>query len=535
MSNSTPISPFPVTETAASAPATVVEGVNDASRKRERPKTYDRDYKGRFTTKSGTFTPRSSLRNRRGDMSMGFGGGDFKPHMFTVNKGEDIIKRIMSFTENGSRGISVLSANGAVANVKIQLHSSSRRVVTYKDEYEIVSLSNTMAISESGGVKNKTGGWRIMIGGAPGASVFGGTLAGSLIAASPVQVVIGSFWPLVTKPPQTRKYVLASSTTPNLVASSSTGKVQQPDMIRPSRSQKRNDESNRAMVVFSPTTPNLLASSSNGQAQEPDMIGPSHSQERNDESKAMVVFSPTIPNLLASSSTEQDQQPDMIGPFHSQNRNDESNDTRKYVLASSTTPNLVASSSTGKVQQPDMIRPSRSQKRNDESNRAMLVFSPTTPNLLASSSNGQAQEPDMIGPSHSQERNDESNKAMVVFSPTTPNLSASSSTEQDQQPDMIGPFHSQNRNDESNDVILLPTVQYLLASSFTGQLQRQPEMMRNDEPQAVVVPPGIPNLLASSFTGPEMIEPSHSEKDDESYPSQFLTLGWYNSTPEQDK
>lgn len=23
-----------------------------------------------------------------GDMSMGFGGGDFKPHMFTVNKGE---------------------------------------------------------------------------------------------------------------------------------------------------------------------------------------------------------------------------------------------------------------------------------------------------------------------------------------------------------------------------------------------------------------------------------------------------------------
>ncbi|CAE6033093.1 unnamed protein product [Arabidopsis arenosa] len=412
MSNSTPISPFPVvTETAASAPATVVVGVNDASRKRERPKTYDRDYKGRFTTKDGTFTPRSSLRNRRGGMSMRFGGGDFKPHMFTVNKGEDIIERIMSFTENGSRGINVLSANGVVANVKIQLHSSTSRVVTYKDEYEIVSLTNTMAISESGGVKNKTGGWRIMIGGAPGASVFGGTLAGSLIAASPVQVVIGSFWPLVSKPPQTMKYVLASSTTPNLVASS-------------------------------------------------------------------------------------------------------------------TTPNLVASSSTGKVQQPDMIRPSRSQKRNDESNRAMVVFSPTTPNLLASSSNVQAQEPDMIGPSHSQKRNDESNKAMVVFSPT----------EQDQQPDMIGPFHSQNRNDESNDVILLPTVQYLLASSFTGQLQRQPEMMRNDESsQAVVVPPGIPNLLASSFTGPEMIEPSHSEKDDESYPSQFLTLGWYNSTPEQDK
>jgi len=45
-----------------------------------------------------------------------------------------------------------------------------------------------MAISESGGVKNKTGGWRITIGGAAGGRVHGGALAGSLIAASPVQV-----------------------------------------------------------------------------------------------------------------------------------------------------------------------------------------------------------------------------------------------------------------------------------------------------------------------------------------------------------
>ncbi|OAP09186.1 hypothetical protein AXX17_AT2G33280 [Arabidopsis thaliana] len=500
--NSTPISPFPVTKTAVAAPATVVEGVNDASRKRERPKTY-RDYRGRFITASGTFTPRSSLRKRRGDMSMRLGGGDFTPHSFTVNKGEDIIKRIMSFTANGSRGISVLSVNGAVANVTILPHGSSRRVMTFKEEYEIVSLTNnTMAISESGGVKNKTGGWRITIGGAAGGRVHGGALAGSLIAASPVQVVIGSFWPLITNPRQKRKYVskarVAPSITPNLVASSSTGPVQQPEMVGPSHSQKRNSESNRTMVVLSATQQNKLASSSTGQVQEPDMIGPYYSRQRNDESNDVILL-PTVQYLLASSFTGQVQR------------------------------------------QPEMTDPSHSQKRNDESQAA--VVPPVIPNLLASSFTGQVQrQAEMTGPSHSQKRNNESQAAVVT--PEIPNLLASSFTRQVQrQAEMTGPSHSQKRNDESQAVVVPPAIPNLLASSFTGQVQRQAEMTcpshsqkRNDESQAVVVPPAIPNLLASSFTGPEMIGPSHSEEmNDEFNPSQFLTLGWYSSTPEQDK
>lgn len=45
---------------------------------------------------------------------------------------QDIIEWIMSFTGNGSRGITVISAIGTVANVKIQLLDSPRHVVTYK-------------------------------------------------------------------------------------------------------------------------------------------------------------------------------------------------------------------------------------------------------------------------------------------------------------------------------------------------------------------------------------------------------------------
>lgn len=44
-----------------------------------------------------------------------------------------------------------------------------------------------MVITESGGVRNEKGGWRISIGGVDGC-FFGGCLAGRLIAASPVQV-----------------------------------------------------------------------------------------------------------------------------------------------------------------------------------------------------------------------------------------------------------------------------------------------------------------------------------------------------------
>lgn len=56
-----------------------------------------------------------------------------------------------------------------------------------QDCYEIISLTNTMEITESGRVGNETGGWRITISGVDGC-VFGGKLVGRLTAARQVQV-----------------------------------------------------------------------------------------------------------------------------------------------------------------------------------------------------------------------------------------------------------------------------------------------------------------------------------------------------------
>ncbi|CAN6807610.1 unnamed protein product [Brassica oleracea var. botrytis] len=193
------------------------------------------DPKGKSIIPSGTQERSSAMRS----LSMGadptrrLGGGDFKAHMLMINAREDIIEKIMSFTQNGSRGICVLSATGAVFNLRIQSLGSNRRVLTFKDCYEIISLTNTVEITESGGVRNETGVWRITIGGVDGC-VFGGNLVGRLTAASQVQVVIGSFWPLIANPSLRKKdtstSVLVTPTVPNAVGSSSGGQVHQPEM-----------------------------------------------------------------------------------------------------------------------------------------------------------------------------------------------------------------------------------------------------------------------------------------------------------------
>ncbi|KAG2332649.1 hypothetical protein Bca52824_003829 [Brassica carinata] len=171
-------------------------------------------------TQEGSSTMRS-LSMGRADLTRSLGGEDFKVHMLMINVREDIIEKIMSFTQNGSREICVLSATGAVFNLMIQSLGSNRRVLTFKDCYEIISLTNTMEeITESGRVGNETGGWRITIGGVDGC-VFGGKLVGRLTAASPVQVVIGSFLPSIANPLETSTSALVTPTVPNAFGSSS--------------------------------------------------------------------------------------------------------------------------------------------------------------------------------------------------------------------------------------------------------------------------------------------------------------------------
>ncbi|KAG6605667.1 AT-hook motif nuclear-localized protein 3 [Cucurbita argyrosperma subsp. argyrosperma] len=129
-----------------------------------------------------------------GDKVAFFAGADFTPHVITVNIGEDVNLKVMSFSQQGSRAICILSANGMVSNVTLRQSTSSGGTLTYEGRFEILSLSGSYMPSKIGGTKSRSGGMSVSLA-CPDGRVMGGGLSGMLIAAGPVQVVVGSFQP----------------------------------------------------------------------------------------------------------------------------------------------------------------------------------------------------------------------------------------------------------------------------------------------------------------------------------------------------
>ncbi|KAL0299430.1 UNVERIFIED_CONTAM: AT-hook motif nuclear-localized protein 1 [Sesamum radiatum] len=131
-------------------------------------------------------------------------GGSFTPHMITVNAGEDIMMKIISFSQQGSRAICILAANGAISNVTLRQPNSSGGTLTYEGRFEILSLTGSFMPSDNGVTKSRSGGMSVSLAG-PDGRVLGGGLAGMLVAAGPVQVVIGSFLPGVQQEQKPKK------------------------------------------------------------------------------------------------------------------------------------------------------------------------------------------------------------------------------------------------------------------------------------------------------------------------------------------
>ncbi|KAF5816770.1 putative AT-hook motif nuclear-localized protein [Helianthus annuus] len=121
-------------------------------------------------------------------------GGSFTPHMVTVNPGEDVTSKIISFSKYGPRAICVLSALGIISHVTLRQGNSSGGTVTYEGRFEILSLSGSFTPGEVGGISSREGGMSIALS-SPDGRVVGGLLAGLLTAAGPVQVVVASFLP----------------------------------------------------------------------------------------------------------------------------------------------------------------------------------------------------------------------------------------------------------------------------------------------------------------------------------------------------
>lgn len=119
-------------------------------------------------------------------------GANFTPHIITVNAGEDVTMKVISFSQQGPRAICILSANGVISSVTLRQPDSSGGTLTYEGRFEILSLTGSFMPSETGGIRNRSGGMSVSLA-SPDGRVVGGGVAGLLVAASPVQIVVGSF------------------------------------------------------------------------------------------------------------------------------------------------------------------------------------------------------------------------------------------------------------------------------------------------------------------------------------------------------
>ncbi|XP_068640846.1 AT-hook motif nuclear-localized protein 9-like [Aristolochia californica] len=194
-------------------PATVSQG-EPVKRKRGRPRKYGPDGtvslalsplpstsplapgSSPSTQKRGRGRPPGSGRKQQlaslGEWLSGSAGMGFTPHIITIPVGEDIATKIMSFSQQGPRAVCILSANGVVSSVTLRQPATSGGTVTHEGRFEILCLSGSYLLTDNGGSRSRTGGLSISLS-SPDGRVIGGGVGGMLIAASPVQVIVGSF------------------------------------------------------------------------------------------------------------------------------------------------------------------------------------------------------------------------------------------------------------------------------------------------------------------------------------------------------
>ncbi|GLU19250.1 hypothetical protein SLE2022_355110 [Rubroshorea leprosula] len=116
-------------------------------------------------------------------------GGNFTPHVIIVLTGEDVVGKITSFAQKGPGAICILSATGSASSVVIRQAGGMLR---YEGRFEIITLTGSFILGEMGGTKNRSGMLSVSLA-KPDGTVFGGAVAGSIIAACPIQLVVASF------------------------------------------------------------------------------------------------------------------------------------------------------------------------------------------------------------------------------------------------------------------------------------------------------------------------------------------------------
>lgn len=115
----------------------------------------------------------------------------FAPHVISVGAGEDIVSKVLSFSQQRPRALCIMSGTGTVSSVTLRQPASSVPSLTFEGRFEILCLSGSYLVNEEGGPKSRTGGISVSLSSPEGHVIGGGV--GMLIAASLVQVVACSF------------------------------------------------------------------------------------------------------------------------------------------------------------------------------------------------------------------------------------------------------------------------------------------------------------------------------------------------------
>ncbi|CAN1233416.1 AT-hook motif nuclear-localized protein 14 [Linum perenne] len=116
-------------------------------------------------------------------------GQGFTPHMIYVAPGEDVALKTNMFMQQSKSETCVLSASGVISSATIRQPTMSGGNLTYEGRFDIISLSGSYIRTELGG---RTGGLSICMSNNDN-QIIGGGLSGPLIAASSVQVIVGTF------------------------------------------------------------------------------------------------------------------------------------------------------------------------------------------------------------------------------------------------------------------------------------------------------------------------------------------------------
>lgn len=190
-----------------SAPPPLDTGVR---RKRGRPRKYGTPEQAAAAKRlSSSSSPATSVPPlsppRKKDLSLGVSGSSitsfkksflagntgqgFTPHVISVTAGEDIGQKIMSFMQQSKQEMCVLSASGSISNASLRQPVTSGGNITYEGRFDILSLCGSYVRTDFGG---STGGLSVCLSSNDG-QIIGGGIDGPLIAAGPVQVIVGTF------------------------------------------------------------------------------------------------------------------------------------------------------------------------------------------------------------------------------------------------------------------------------------------------------------------------------------------------------